>query len=354
VVEGDSDTASIGGSDLVNVEQLVRGIARVPAVIWQRIRLWLQQGLSAKVKGFVIGVLVTFVVVIPPWWCSSSCHHSLNPIVQGGIIGALITLVIGMITWRWISQWFHNLALGLRNTLIGGLILLIGALAQGLIGAPGIGQAGQALVCGCIGGFAVLTIMLLFLPRPTPSSEAQHVIGASIGISVVLIVMLLFFPFFDTRIAWIKPQCITITPTPTLTPTPMQTPTSPPMPTATVTDTPTHTATPMPSKKVVEAFLVTKWNSPLMVEPGTTITATVQEIVQIKVKVSTTYEEQEEDLIFTWYTCWAGSRPVVQRVGNSEVLYIAPREPGTDCIVVVVEKGGVLLARENIFVDVQK
>jgi len=113
--------------------------------------------------------------------------------------------------------------------------------------------------------------------------------------------------------------------------------------------------TPMPSEEVVKGFLTTKEGRPVVtVKPDTTITATVQEIVQIKVEVSTTYEEQETDLVFIWYTCRMGSSPVLQRIGNPEMLYIAPGGLGADCIVVVVEKGGVLLDKDEIFVDVQE
>lgn len=103
----------------------------------------------------------------------------------------------------------------------------------------------------------------------------------------------------------------------------------------------------------IEAFLITKGESPTaMVKPGTTITATVEEIVDIRTEASTTH--QEKDLVFTWYTCRTGSKPVLQKIGNPQMLYIAPSEPGVDCICVVVEIGGVQLDRERIFVDVQK
>gem|GEM_PF-1351833 len=330
---------------------MVRGIARVPAAIWRRIRSWFQQSLSPKVKGIIIGVLVTLLVVILPWWYISPCHHSLNPIVQSGIIAVLITLVMGIIAWQWISQWYNKLDSNVRGALIGGVIALIATLAGALIAAPGIGQTGQTIIWGFIGGFVVIIIILLLVPyTPPPPPKVQ---GASTGIAVVLVVALLFFPVFDTWICQLKEQITkSRLPPPTLTPTPAQTPTSPTLATATATNTPTHTATPMPS--VVKAFLVTKRNSPIMVEPGTTITATVQEIVQIKAEVSTTYEEQEEDLMFTWYTCKTGDNPVRQSVGNPEMLYVAPSEPGSDCICVVVEKGGTLLDRTEIFVDVQK
>lgn len=105
----------------------------------------------------------------------------------------------------------------------------------------------------------------------------------------------------------------------------------------------------------IEAFLITEGENPTVtVKPGTMIIATVQEIVQIKVEVSTTYEEQEQDLVFTWYTCREGGTPVDQSIGNPEMLYVAPGEPGQDCICVVIEKGGVLLDKSEIFVDLQK
>jgi hypothetical protein len=115
--------------------------------------------------------------------------------------------------------------------------------------------------------------------------------------------------------------------------------------------------TPMlPTPQVsVEAFLITKGENPTVtVKPGTTITATVEEIVQVQAEVSATYEEQEEDLLFTWYTCSEGGKSVVRKIGNPEMLYVAPSEPGADCICVVIEKGGVLLDRSEIFVNVQE
>lgn len=120
----------------------------------------------------------------------------------------------------------------------------------------------------------------------------------------------------------------------------------------------TRTSTPPTPQFSVEAFLITKGNSPTVtVKPDTTITATVREIVQVQAEVSVAYKEQEQDLVFIWHTCKTGINPVLQRIGNSEILYIAPSEPGTDCIVVVVEKvekGGVLLGKSEIFVDVQE
>ena len=104
----------------------------------------------------------------------------------------------------------------------------------------------------------------------------------------------------------------------------------------------------------VEAFLITKGeNQIITAKPGTTITATVGEIVPIEVEFSTTGQEQEEGLLFTWYTCREGNKPVDQSISNSEMLYVAPGEPGPDCICVVIEKGGVLLDQSEIFVDLQ-
>lgn len=115
------------------------------------------------------------------------------------------------------------------------------------------------------------------------------------------------------------------------------------------------TPTPFAAQASVEAFLITKGEGPTVtIKPGTTTTATVEEIVGIKVEVSTASQEQEEALSFTWYSCRTGASPVLQRVGNPEMLYIAPSEPGSDCICVVIEKGGALLDRSEIFVDVQK
>jgi hypothetical protein len=115
------------------------------------------------------------------------------------------------------------------------------------------------------------------------------------------------------------------------------------------------TPTPFAAQVSVEAFLITKGESPITtVKPGETITATVQEIIHIKVEISTTDEEQEQDLVFTWYTCIEGDNSVQQIIGNPEMLYVAPSEPGPDCVSVAVEKGGVQLDRERIFVDVQK
>jgi len=105
----------------------------------------------------------------------------------------------------------------------------------------------------------------------------------------------------------------------------------------------------------IEAFLITKEeNLTVTVEPGTTITATVGGIVQTKVEVSTPDQEQGEDLLFTWYTCKKGNKPVLRGIGSPEMPYVTPSEPGSDCICVVVEKGGVQLDRDKIFVDIQK
>lgn len=115
------------------------------------------------------------------------------------------------------------------------------------------------------------------------------------------------------------------------------------------------TPTPPTSQASVYAFLVTKANGlTSTAEPGTTITARVEEVVQIKVEVSMTDEDQEEDLVFTWYTCRTENGPVLQRVGNPAMLYVTPSEPGPDCICVVVEKGGVQLDKQEIFVNVQE
>jgi len=105
----------------------------------------------------------------------------------------------------------------------------------------------------------------------------------------------------------------------------------------------------------VEAFLITKGENPTVtVEPGKEITATVEEIVRIRVEVSTIGQEQEEDLLFIWYSCSKGPDPVLKRIGNPEMLYVAPGEPGQDCIRVAVEKGGVQLDKDEIFVSVRK
>jgi len=118
---------------------------------------------------------------------------------------------------------------------------------------------------------------------------------------------------------------------------------------------PSSAWTPTPGEEAVKEFLITKEGRPTVtVKPGTTITATVDEIVPIKVEASTAYQEQQKTLSFTWYSCRAGSSPVLRRIGNPEMLYVAPSEPGPDCIRVVVEKGGMPLDTEKIFVDVQR
>jgi len=111
----------------------------------------------------------------------------------------------------------------------------------------------------------------------------------------------------------------------------------------------------LPTAQVsIEAFLITKRGSPTVTaKPGTTITATVEAIVHVEVDISTTGQEQEA-LVFTWYTCSEGDKPVVRKIGNPEMLYVAPSEPGIDCICVFIEKGGVQLDRGEIFVDVQE
>ena len=105
----------------------------------------------------------------------------------------------------------------------------------------------------------------------------------------------------------------------------------------------------------VDAFFITKGeNLTTTVKPGMTITTTIEEVVRIKVEVSMTGQKPGGDLLFTWCTCSEGDRPVLQRVGNPEMLYVAPSAPGSDCIRVVFEKEGVELGRNEIFVDVQE
>lgn len=157
---------------------------------------------------------------------------------------------------------------------------------------------------------------------------------------------------------------VTLPLTSTDTPMPPSTPTDKPMdaPTLTPTLSTTHPSilTPLPSEKVVKGFLILaiapEGRAPITVKPDTTITTTVEKIVRIKAELSTTHEEQVKDLVFTWHTCCKGTEPVVQRIGNPEMLYVAPSEPGPDCICVAVgvEKGGALFDRKGIFVDVQR
>ena len=141
----------------------------------------------------------------------------------------------------------------------------------------------------------------------------------------------------------------------------IETPTSTLTPAATATPTATNTltTTPTPTKGIVEwvvneflvTFPTTKDRPTIMVKPGTTITVTVEEIVQIKVILPAICEEQQKDLAFTWNTCKGVTR---ERIGDPEFLYVAPSEPGPDCICVVVKKGGVWLDRECMFVEVQE
>jgi hypothetical protein len=105
----------------------------------------------------------------------------------------------------------------------------------------------------------------------------------------------------------------------------------------------------------IEQFLVSKGEVPATVaKTSTEITAAVKEVIHIAVDVSTIAEEQQEELLFAWYTCSKGGIPVLWRIGNPEMYYVAPKEPVLDCIRVVIEKEGTRLAELEIFVDVQK
>ena len=140
--------------------------------------------------------------------------------------------------------------------------------------------------------------------------------------------------------------------------TSMPPPTAASMLTEVPTTTPLSGSTPTPTEEVVIGFLVLPMTpgerTPSTVKPDATITLTVQEIVQITATLSTSYEEQEKGFVFTWFTCRTGSSPVLKRIDNPEMLYIAPSEPVPDCICVVVEKGGETLDRQKIFVGVRK
>jgi hypothetical protein len=104
----------------------------------------------------------------------------------------------------------------------------------------------------------------------------------------------------------------------------------------------------------VKSFFVTTDGRLATIKPGEIITATIGEIVHIKAETSMTNKESEKDLVFTWYTCRKAPGPMDQRIGNPETLYVALGEPGSDCISVVIEKGGAPLDKREIFVDIQK
>jgi tetratricopeptide (TPR) repeat protein len=103
----------------------------------------------------------------------------------------------------------------------------------------------------------------------------------------------------------------------------------------------------------IKSFLVTKGGNPTVVAPDSEITATVGEIITVTVEISTTGQGREENLLFSWDICSEETSPVLQTIGNP-VYFYRPSKPGSDCICVAVEKGGVLLDKKEIFVDVQE
>jgi tetratricopeptide (TPR) repeat protein len=116
--------------------------------------------------------------------------------------------------------------------------------------------------------------------------------------------------------------------------------------------TPPTTPTPSTPSVNVEGFFVAGEGEPaLAIMPGDTITVKTQEIVDIEAKISAV--NREKDLVFTWYTCKTGDNLERRQIDNPKWYYVAPSEPGKDCITACVEKGGVRLDKKTLFVDVQ-
>ena len=88
-----------------------------------------------------------------------------------------------------------------------------------------------------------------------------------------------------------------------------------------------------------------------MVKPGQSITVTVEKIVNISCQISA--DGKVEEWVFAWSTCQGGDR-LWRWMDNPAYLYVAPRGADHDCVRVSVEKGGVLLTKSSIWVDVRE
>jgi nucleoside phosphorylase len=108
----------------------------------------------------------------------------------------------------------------------------------------------------------------------------------------------------------------------------------------------------------IDAFTITRGDGQLeAVKPGMTVSAIPGEIFRVRVGVSTTSQAQESLFRFTWYTCRQGYKPAAQNAANiaapPNTPYVTPREPGLDCVQVVVSQGNRMLDEDRIFINIE-
>ena len=109
------------------------------------------------------------------------------------------------------------------------------------------------------------------------------------------------------------------------------------------------------SPDIVQAFVVTRGTDSVeTIQPGATITATVDQILHLKLAISPTEQKQVEGLSFIWLLCSRGKDPIAFRIGDPTMLYVVPRDLDSDCLTVNVEKGGALLQTERIFINIER
>jgi hypothetical protein len=100
----------------------------------------------------------------------------------------------------------------------------------------------------------------------------------------------------------------------------------------------------------ISQFLISQAGSTIAVTPDKTTHITVtSENVSVKVEFFAEHTTQD-NLTFTWYTCRRGDKPV--SIDGSDFQYIPPRDAGTDCIVVAISQGDILLDKGGVFFNI--